>query len=84
MISIIPQDFMRYSLTLRENICISDLARSDTDRDILEVLEMVKLDIDPSGLNRTLGENSMDWSFRADNGRNSPLRGDYSRGVRLS
>ncbi|WP_341347303.1 ABC transporter ATP-binding protein [Paenibacillus sp. FSL H3-0469] len=55
MISIIPQDFMRYSLTLRENICISDLARSDTDRDILEVLEMVKLDIDPSGLNRTLG-----------------------------
>ncbi|WP_083677923.1 ABC transporter ATP-binding protein [Paenibacillus sp. FSL R7-0337] len=55
MISIIPQDFMRYSLTLRENICISDLGRSDADRDILDVLEMVELDIDPAGLDRTLG-----------------------------
>lgn len=55
MISIIPQDFMRYSLTLRENICISDLGRTNVDRDILDVLAMVDLDIDPAGLDRTLG-----------------------------
>lgn len=55
MISIIPQDFMRYSLTLRENICIADLGRSDADSDILDVLALVDLDIDASGLDLTLG-----------------------------
>lgn len=55
MVSIIPQDFMRYSLTLRENVSISDLERADADRDILDVLAMVDLDLDPTGLDRTLG-----------------------------
>ncbi|MFD2408319.1 ABC transporter ATP-binding protein [Paenibacillus rhizoplanae] len=55
MVSIISQDFMRYSLTLRENVSISDLERADADRDILGVLAMVDLDMDPAQLDRMLG-----------------------------
>lgn len=55
MSSIIPQDFMKYSLTLRENICISDLSRLEADNDILDVLAAVNLEFEPAQLDCMLG-----------------------------
>lgn len=44
--SVAFQDFARYSTTIRENLCISDLNRSISDEECYSVLEQVKLDDD--------------------------------------
>lgn len=41
-ISMVSQNFMRYSMTLRENVGISDTARMDNDAEIIAALKMAE------------------------------------------
>ena len=57
-ISVIPQNFMSYNLTLRENVAISDLKRLHDDSSIKQTLELaglVSLLDEVSGLDEQLG-----------------------------
>jgi len=57
-ISLVPQDFVHYNFTLRENICISDLQYKEDDKrlaNIINTVEMQELVQSIGGLDSQLG-----------------------------
>lgn len=54
--SVIFQDFIKYKLTIRENVAISDIARMSNDNEILDIINDMGFSLEGYGIEQRIGK----------------------------